>query len=167
MSKDFIKIKRQELLHDKTTEKWYFDACALEEQKIFNYIYNKGKNTLCIVSHLGVGEAVSNFIYKLNTKLSLDEKNIKINVFLNFLDTLQKKYNLEIVGNDKILDAFNKIRAELPRLSMSDSIHLATAGVYNCSKIYSSDKDLTCIPQKKIKEIGIIFDVPDFSIIKV
>lgn len=167
LSKEYVKIKRQILLQDKTTEKWYFDACALEEQKIFNYIYNKSKNTMCIASHLSIGEAVSNFICKINPKLSLEEKNQRINAFLNFLDTLHKKYNLEIVGNDKILDVFKKIQLELPRLSFTDSIHLATAGVYNCSKIYSSDNDLTGISQNKIKKMGAILDIPVLSIIKV
>ena len=173
MSKKYLENKRSEILHDKTIEKWYFDACVLDEKKIFSQIYHKGK-AICIISHLSLGEAFSNFIIKLNSVNCIKNKENQITAFVDFINKLQKEYSFQIVGHDEISNQLEKlnnnfinVKKDGTRLSISDAIHLATAGAYNCCKIYSSDRDLTNLSSNKLKRISETFELHNLAIIKV
>jgi len=147
----FLKIKVM-LKKKKVLEYYYYDACALEGERAFDEIINK-RLPNAILSHLSLGEAYG-------TCLSKGEEKSK-----SFIDLIDKISSyIKIVGNDNIDNVFEVVRNEVPRLSITDAIHFATAIKYKCKNLRTSDGDLKRINRKKVLLVSNKFNISTFSI---
>lgn len=136
----------------KVLEYYYYDACALEGEKAFAEIINK-RIPSAILSHLSLGEAYGS---------CLSKSKEKSDSFLNLINRI-KSY-IKIVGNDNINGEFDSVINEIPRLSITDAIHVATAIKYGCKNIRTLDSDLFKADKKKISKLGTKYNIPIFSI---
>ena len=137
-------------------KKWYYDACALELKEVFGLmITNSSKRHIInITSHLSIGEAFGNCHIKGEEK---------IESFIELMNKLSKHNALKIVGNDRIEKQVVKIQ-DKTSLSMTDTIHFATALKYDCEMLVTKDRDFIGIPKKQIKDLANEFKISSFSI---
>ena len=114
-------------------ECWYYDACALNATASVKEITN-GK-MVSILSHLAVGEAVSNEYRK-----GLERGR----TFVEILELMTEAANMKYVGHDEgaVTRYFYDVRDEFPALSLTDAIHVATAIKHKCKVLKTSDGDL-------------------------
>jgi predicted nucleic acid-binding protein len=125
----------KKILTDNHTRKWYYDACALEGEKVYDEMYTNTKFKIYpLVSHLSFGEAYGNV---------LDKGKKQISDFNRLISTVKEHCGLKVVGNDGIKSIYNKIQEINSRLSLTDSIHLATAIKNKCEIFKTRDGDLT------------------------
>ena len=155
-------LNRKQILTDSNIRKWYYDACALEGDKIYNEMYTNTKIKIySIVSHLSFGEAYGNVLNK-------GEK--QISKFNNLVATVKEHCGLKVVGNDGIKSIYNEIQKINFRLSLTDSVHLATAIKYKCEIFKTRDGDLTNLSatfKNKISEFAKSKGCSNFNIQKV
>ena len=136
----------------KSLEYYYYDACALEGEEALSEIINK-RIPNAILSHLSLGEAYG---------VSLSKGKEKSECFIELIDRISNY--IKIVGNDNIDNVFEVVRDEIPRLSITDAIHVATAIKYKCRTLRTLDKDLKGKDGKKILQLGNRFNISTFSI---
>ena len=137
-------------------ECWYYDACALDRSKSsYGEMFNKNHPIKAVVSHLSFGEAYANAHLK-------GEK--QADAFIRLMRSLSQY--VTIVGNDGCESEFKKIRSFFPRLSITDSVHLATAILNRCVVIRTIDSDFIGLPRRKLNELGSEFGLPHLSIKK-
>ena len=106
-----------------------------------------------ILSHLSLGEAYG---------VSLLKGKKKLECFIELIDRISDY--IKIVGNDNINKEFEAVNDEIPRLSITDAIHIATAIKYKCKSIRILDRDFKGINKKKILKLGTKYNIPIFSI---
>lgn len=149
---------------DDKREKWYYDACALDSGlETYSEIINKNHPIKPIVSHLSLGEAYGNCHGRIKSKEASE-------AFIDLINRLKALNKLNIVGNDGINDIFDEIRNDIPHLSITDLMHLATAIKNKCNIFRTIDDDfinLSDINKKKIKEIAEKSYTPNFVIRRV
>ena len=157
MSKGYHNTEsRKKILEDNTIRKWYFDACMLEDMNTFGIFYKlHGQGIKSIISHLSLGEAMGNCMANGEEALT---------AYLELIHKINQDYCV-IVGNDDLEEQFKKVK-EMGRLSMTDSIHLATSLKYHCEKLLTKDCDLKDINKSKVKELGLKFNILNFLIDK-
>ena len=136
------------------SRRWYYDSCTLDRMEAYSDILNiQQHSVICMTSHLGLGEAHGTCFEKGNEKLdAFLELQVKIKPYLR------------VVGNDDIEKIFDELSVELPRLTFTDKVHLATAIKYKCEVFKTTDGDLTGLPKKKVLEIAQKHGCPDFAI---
>lgn len=122
-------IRKEKL--NSNRQKIYFDACALESKLLYEQFYSNYKfGNVFIVSHLSLGEALGNC------------KNEKQkNAFIGLLNNLEKDFKICVVENDNCDAIFNNITKKFLRLSLTDSLHLATAIKNKVDLFYTTDRD--------------------------
>jgi predicted nucleic acid-binding protein len=144
--------------HNKNSEiKWYYDACALETNlNTYAEIINR-RRPQAIVSHLALGEAYGNHLAKGEDFA---------NAFIGLIKSLQKRLNisLTIVGNDDIDVIFDDVRDSIPRLGITDAMHLATAIKCGCCNFRTIDNDFIGMSKAKSKAVAAKYGINDFSI---
>lgn len=130
------------------TELWYYDACALEENKgVYADVLGR-KPITAIISHLALGEAYGNCCYKS------DEAR---EAFLELIDHLSDNKKLKIIGNDGVGRIMDEIKLEVDRISDTDLMHISTAIKNKCQKFVTCDSDFcgwTTGKKRKIREIA-------------
>lgn len=136
----------------KAPEYYYYDACTLEGEETFSEIINK-RIPNAVLSHLSLGEAYG---------VSLSKGKKKSECFVELIDRISDY--IKIVGNDNINKEFEAVNDEVPRLSITDAIHIATAIKYKCKSIRTLDRDFKGIDRKKILRLGNKFNISTFSI---
>lgn len=145
--------------NNSSKERWYYDACALDEGKnTYAEIINKNFPKTALISYLSLGEAYGNCYKKSKTKAEA------------LLELIEKLRNyIEIVDNDGIEDIFEEIQDEFDtnRLSITDSIHLATAIFHKCDILRTADRDLYGLDPRKILKLSENFDLKRFKITKI
>ncbi len=122
----------------KVLEKWYYDACTLEGEISYYKIINRKYPKEAIISHLSLGEAYGNCFSKGKDEAS---------AFINLIEALRDY--IKIVGNDSIDDILEKIKAQIPRLTMTDAIHLATALTNGCKIFVTTDSDFCGLKEEE------------------
>ncbi|MCK4501002.1 PIN domain-containing protein [Candidatus Babeliales bacterium] len=147
----FLKIKIMPK-KKKVLEYYYYDACALEGERAFDEIINK-KIPNAILSHLSLGEAYG---------VCLTKGEEKSKSFIELIDKINSY--IKIVSNDNIDNIFEVVRDEVPRLSITDAIHFATAIKYKCKNLRTLDGDLKGINREKVLLVSNKFNVSAFSI---
>lgn len=124
------------MLSTEPSEKWYYDACTLDSRlETFYEIINKGHKS--ITSHLAIGEGYANCLLKGNRAYSYEV----LDSFIELIKKLKTKGLLEIVGHDEVGPILEKVKDIVPRLSVTDSLHLATALHEQCCIFRTIDKD--------------------------
>ena len=123
------------------TTRVYYDANALD-RKIIGEITNKNplSRTASVVSHLSIGEAACNENKKGNMK-----------DFMEIVQQLQEY--IDVVSVDEATPLLNKVQKQFPRLTLSDSIHLALCLQFSCAELRTRDADLLTISPVKIDEL--------------
>lgn len=141
MSKE--KKDDESLLDHKT--KWYYDSNALDsESGVYREIINlKDYSTVAVTSHLALGEALGN---------TLKKGEEKFNAFVELIRTL--KDVLLVLGHDDINGLFQDVRACYTALSITDSIHLATAIKEQCTQFKTSDNDFLGLKDEGLKQFA-------------
>lgn len=114
---------------------------------------NKRYKIISVTSHLSLGEAFGNCMKKSEEATD---------AFLDLIKSIQP--NLEIIGNDEIDKIFSEIRMIFTRLSITDSIHLATAIRNKCENLRTVDKDLYELENKKVFNVAQKYGCKDFKI---
>src|SRR3989344_9192689 len=138
-------------------QKWYYDACALDNDKhAYGEIYNGGKRNgrIALAGNLSIGEAYGSNYRKKGQETA--------NSFLDLLRQLlairsNGATGLEIVHHKGIRDIFKEIQDRFPRLDIEDAIHLATAIKNGCCELRTADSDLYKLPAKEVKELATKF----------
>lgn len=140
------------------SQKWYYDACALENEMILKEIMkmNRKYPRLHIISHLSLGEAYGSCCNKGKEAASS---------FLDLMEKLLDRYfeNIKIVGNDcpkKIIDYIRKNFV----LSITDALHLATAVKNKCCILRTTDYHLYNLSKQKIRGLKEKFNLSQFAI---
>ncbi|MFT4326546.1 MAG: PIN domain-containing protein [Candidatus Woesearchaeota archaeon] len=132
--------------HKKTSPKnrqCYLDACALHESKsMLGQLYSKKSKEKIqpITSHLSLGEAIGNILYK---------KHADPKVFVESIEKFIAKGILKITGNDDVKKYMEAINLHI-RLSETDTMHVATAIKNKCDIFITTDSDI--LKQKKALE---------------
>ncbi|MBU6141839.1 hypothetical protein KGO95_01805 [Patescibacteria group bacterium] len=147
-------------------EKWYYDACALDNDKrTYGEIFNGGKRykRVALAGNLSIGEAYGSSYRKKGREAA--------DAFLGLLHQLNnittKDFEVFKVIDHKGIDAlYLDIKVEFPALGMTDSIHLATAIINKCSILRTADAGLYNLPKDKIKKIADKYSIPSFAITK-
>ncbi|MFA6601435.1 MAG: PIN domain-containing protein [Candidatus Paceibacterota bacterium] len=131
------------------SEKWYYDACTLDHRlATYGEIINKGHKSY--TSHLAVGEACSSCLLKAG-----DTKNYEIlDFFVDLLKKLRNIEQLEIVSNDHVESILRKISEIVPVLSITDSLHLATALREQCCVFRTIDNDFNGLTKSVCEELA-------------
>jgi len=126
-------------------EKWYYDACVLDDRDVYSDIINKRPPKDSYISHLALGEAFGNCLLKSEEAAT---------AFFELISKLQGYIN--IVGNDNIDHIFKSINEDPSiRLSITDAIHLATAFKYECIVFVTADKgDFINMSHKTVQNIA-------------
>jgi len=145
-----------------SSQKWYYDACALDNDKntykeVFNN--NKRRSIESLAGNLSIGEAYGNS-YRKKGKEAADS-------FINLIKALNKIGAFKIVDHCDIKNLFSEIIARFPRLEMTDAIHLSTAIRNGCCNLRTVDSDLYNLPSKEVRELAIKFNAPNFAITKI
>ena len=125
----------------KLKERWYYDACVLDDRRVYEELINKHPPKESFISHLALGEALGNCLLKGTEAASA------------FFELIEKFQGLiRIIGNDNIDSELDVIKNDTSiRLSITDSIHLATAFKNQCIVFVTADKnDFINIPRKKV-----------------
>lgn len=145
---------------NKKMERWYYDACALDDsKKIYKEILNKNPKEI-LLSHLAIGEAYGN---------CLGKGEEEANVFTSLMDKIIKvkeKYNIKIIGNDKTEFELEKVKSIIRRISITDAIHLATALKNKCRIFKTIDGDFCGESPLKMKKLGEKCGISNFKIKK-
>ena len=143
------------------SQKWYYDACALDNDKnTYKEIFsnNKHRKIESLASNLSVGEAYGNS-YRKKGKEAADS-------FMNLMRVLNKTGAFKIVDHCDIKKLFFEIVENFPRLDIPDAIHLATAIKNGCCNLRTVDSDLYKIPAKDIRDLAKKFQAHNFAITK-
>ena len=126
-------------------EFWYYDACALEENKdVFKDVLRK-KPTMAVVSHLSLGEAYGNCCHK---------SDVLRESFLELIDKLRNIKRLKIVGNDGTSKIMEEIKDTVDRISETDLMHISTAIKQKCQKFVTCDHDFCGLTADKKRDIA-------------
>ncbi|MGM5488570.1 MAG: PIN domain-containing protein [Nanobdellota archaeon] len=133
----------------------YYDACTFESEDTQIEIINN-KHQYSVTSHLSLGEAYGNCIKK-------DQE--AVSALVEYIEKLGDK--LIIVGNDHIEKEIEEIKRSISRISVTDTIHLATAIKNKSCSLRTLDRDLNGLPKKKVKTLAEKFGIENFSISKV
>lgn len=144
----------------KKEQKWYYDACALDnDRNTYREIFNGSKNKIdSLASNLSIGEAYGNS-YRKKGKDAAES-------FVNLIKTLNKLGTFKIInhiGIDKIFSEI-RLRQKFQGLSIPDAIHLATAIKNSCCNLRTVDSDLYNLSKKEVKELSTKFNNPNFAI---
>ena len=145
---------------EENRERWYYDACTLDEKNIYYEIVNKRPSKEAIISHLSLGEAYSNCHLKKKDPLGT------INSLSQFIEELRLGNYIRIVGNDNLEKELDYVLEICSRLSTTDAIHLATAIREKCGVFVSIDSDLLGLPQKKLTKLAKKFNMPKLVVIE-
>lgn len=135
-------------------EKWYYDACTLDEGLVsLDEIINKSHFHKAYTSNLAIGEACANCF------------NTNEEQFSAFVDLLRRlrKY-IEIVGNDGVEETILEIKELCPRLSLTDSMHLATALREKCCVFRTTDLGFDDVTKDIGKQLANKHGMSTFSI---
>ncbi len=136
-------------------ERWYYDSCALDyDKEIYGEMTSKKNPIVPVVSHLSLGEAYGN----CHRKGRPQEE-----AFLSLMRIVGSK--IEIVGNDVADKILNEVRTTFPRLSITDSVHLATAIIAKCSIFRTMDDDFD-LDAGEVAKLAANHSVPNFKIRK-
>ncbi|MFA5714564.1 MAG: PIN domain-containing protein [Candidatus Paceibacterota bacterium] len=143
------------------SELWYYDACALDEDKgIYGDVLGK-KPIIAVVSHLALGEAYGNSSHKS------EEAG---NAFLELINHLKSYKILKIIGNDGTGKIMEEIKTEVDRISETDLMHISTAIKHKCQRFVTSDSDFcgwSSGKKRKIREIAKDnSNIKDFTILE-
>lgn len=147
-------------------KKWYYDACALDNDKrTYEEIYNGGKRQgrVALAGNLSIGEAYGSSHRKRGPEAAD-----------SFLELLRRLIKIKgrgtamfvVVHHKGIEKIFWDIRDSFPALGIEDSIHLATAIQNGCSELRTADSDLYKLSAKEIKALATKFNNPSFRITK-
>lgn len=138
----------------------YLDACVLDLKEQARHFLNSQNSAKIVTSHLAIGEAVANTGIKKGVEAS--------KILLEFLIENVNQGKLSFVQHDDKLSAkdelLEEINEEFPRLSLTDSIHLATAVKNKCNKLISIDGDFTGIERRKLAKFGAKHEIQNLGI---
>ena len=143
-----------------TAQRWYYDACTLDDTKgTYAEMYNghKRHSIVPFLSNLSIGEACSND-YRKKGKEATES-------FFNLLNQLDKLGVLNILHHKGLNKIFEEVMSEF-ELDISDALHLATAIANNCCNLRTIDSDLYRLPSAKVKKVAAKFNVHNFVITK-
>ena len=130
--------------------KWYYDACTLDPNLgTFGEIVNK--RATAYTSNLALGESFANSLRK-------DPESLE-----SFIDLIKKLretgIEINIVGNDEIKELCS-------RLSLTDSVHLATALREGCCVFRTIDSDFDDVTTDIQKQLANKHGMSTFSIVQ-
>jgi len=140
--------------------RWYYDACALKKDpKIHAQIINDNpkQNIMSVTSHLALGEALGNVLFK---------KKEQVDAFTGLIQSYCEAGLLVVKDNDSIEEHLLKIKEHRFEMNFSDSVHLATALKNGCEQLHTSDGDFDYEPAK-YRALGAEFGLSNFCIKKV
>ncbi len=143
------------------SEKWYYDACTLDQKNCFYDIVNKKPPKKAVISHLSLGEAYGN-CHHTKKKDPIGS----ISALAGLIERLREGGYVEIVGHDGIDKQLKAIKEFSINLSTTDSIHLATAIKKKCYTFVSIDRDFLGISRAKLAKLGSEFCISELKIIK-
>ena len=137
--------------------KWYYDACTLDPNLgTFGEIVNK--RATAYTSNLALGESFANSLRK-------DPESLE-----SFIDLIKKLretgIEINIVGNDEIEKLISQIKELCPRLSLTDSVHLATALREGCCVFRTIDSDFDDVTTDIQKQLANKHGMSTFSIVQ-
>lgn len=139
------------------TEKWYYDACTLDPNLgTFGEIVNK--RAIAYTSNLALGESFANSLRK-------DPESLE-----SFIDLIKKLretgIEIKIVGNDETEGIISQIKELCSRLSLTDSMHLATALREGCCVFRTIDPDFDDVTKDMQKQLANQHGMSTFSIVQ-
>ena len=131
----------------KKVQKWYYDACALDDDKdTYKEVFRgKKKGIVAVASNLSIGEAYGNSYKKKGQEAA--------EAFIDLIGRLNKIKAFEIVNHTGIDKKFKQVRSAT-RLSITDAMHLATAMSNECCNLITADSDLYDLPKESLKDIS-------------
>lgn len=141
-------------------EKWYYDACTLDQKNCYYDIVNKKPPKKAVISHLALGEAYGNCHVKKKNPIGA------ISALAGLIEKLRLGNYIKIVGNDNVDKELKFIKESSLRLSITDSVHLATAVKERCCVVVSTDSDFLRAPKKKLFKLKENFSLSKLVIIK-
>lgn len=125
------KQKKKKTTH---TERWYYDACALETGIIYDEIINNTRSSRKLTaSFLSLGEAYGNCFRE-------DKDESAPSKFVQLIEKLRNVGKLDIISNAQINKAFNFVKEVCDKLEVADAMHLATALQNKCNILRSFDR---------------------------
>jgi predicted nucleic acid-binding protein len=131
---------------DEPKEKWYYDACTLDSRlSTYGEMINAPHQSY--TSHLAIGEACGNFLNKYDNFEFLE-------TFIDLLKKLKETGKLKIVNNDGVETILQQIRELVPRMSITDSIHAATAIREKCCILRTIDSDFDDFTKPVCKKLA-------------
>jgi predicted nucleic acid-binding protein len=146
----------------KYSQKWYYDACALDyDLDVYGEMTSKNNPKQIVLSHLALGEAYGNCY--------LDGEE-KARLFIQLLERLREifnKHQMLIVRNENIYKQFGKVREHFEVLDIADAMHIATALKHKCNNIRTIDSDLAGLQKLKVRQLGEEFEIDNFVITKI
>ncbi|MBU6427103.1 PIN domain-containing protein [Patescibacteria group bacterium] len=144
---------------DEPTEKWYYDACTLDRDlETLSEIINKHHPKQAYTSHLAIGEAYANCS---NKSVERNDPEI-LSAYVDLISKLRKY--LRIVSNDGVEKILEKIKSMRPTLSITDSIHLATAIREQCCVFRTTDHDFNGFSKQDQIDLAHAFGMSRLSI---
>ncbi len=143
------------------SEKWYYDACTLDH-KLTTYGEIINDEHISITSNLAIGEGCANCLLKWNNIKGYDV----LDSFIDLLKKLRDQDLLKIVGNNDIESILARNKESVPRLSVTDSIHLATALREKCCIFRTIDNDFDELTKNIEKRIANENGMPKFAVSK-
>lgn len=138
-------------------EVWYYDACVLDLPKTYADMINTKHPRKNIISHLALGEAYAN--------LHIKKGEEAVNSFVSLIEKM-RGFGCVLVENDGVEKQLKKVNEELERLSITDSIHLATAIKHNSNIFKTNDNDFYGCKKKICNFVCENFSIKNFSISK-